>query len=217
MQTKEEDIFLNNLSSILDKSYFDLNSEIFADIEKLLYPIKITDSLLPNYLVPIKPNWAKELFDEKLASQSLFTSKRDLALKQEQVFYRKKKNSGGIRKHARILWYVSEGNYSDVQSIRACSLVEDVLVDKPKNLYKKYRRLGIYEWKHIYDTCDGDINNEIMVIRFSHTQLFQRPVGLERIRHIFHRFNRGLQLQSPLFITNEIFFEIYKEGMAIIK
>ena len=40
------------------------NPEFMFDLEKLLYPTKIVDTNIPNFIIPIKPHWAKELFDE---------------------------------------------------------------------------------------------------------------------------------------------------------
>lgn len=219
VETEKQRNFLNNLSDILDKEYFELNAEIFADIEKSLYPIKISDSLLPCFIIPIQPQWAKELFDEDLANQGLFGAKRDLALRKEQVYYRSKLNSGGLKAPARILWYVSQGktNYVDVGAIRACSLVDEVIVEKPKIIFNLFKRLGIYEWKDVYETAKKDINNEIMAIKFSHTQLFSNPVKRERIEKITEENNHGLQLFSPYNITQEVFIEIYKEGIIKTK
>lgn len=211
----EQRSFLSNLSGILVKEYFELNAEIFADIEKSLYPIKISDSLLPCFIIPIQPQWAKELFDEELANQGLFPAKRDLALRKEQVFYRKVKNSGGLKAPARILWYVSQGNnkYIDVGAIRACSIVDEVIIEKPKIVYNLFKRLGIYEWKDVYATANRDIDSEIMAIKFSHTQLFPNPIRRAKIEKIVKDSSHGLQLFSPYKITQEVFIEIYKEGI----
>lgn len=213
-KTEQERNFLINLSELLDKPFFELTPQIFVDCEKSLYPLKITDSLLPCFIIPIKPYWAKELFDESLAKQGLFPAKRDLALKQEQVYYRGKGFSSGLKSPARILWYVSDSEtFSDVKSIRACSLVDEVIVDKPKNLFRLFKRLGIYEWKHVFETAKSNIENDIMAIRFSHTQLFNQPVSLEKLKEIFENQKCSLVLQSPLSIPKEIFTEIYKEGI----
>lgn len=218
-ETDEEKNFLNILSEFLNKGHFELSPEIFAHIEKSLFPVKISDSFLPCFIIPIQPQWAKELFDKDLANQGLYGAKRDLALRQEQVYYRSKLNSGGLRAPARILWYVSQGksNYIDVGAIRACSLVDEILIDKPKNIFNQFKRLGIYEWKDVYAAAKNDINNEIMAIKFSHTQLFQNPIRRARIKEITDENNSGLQLFSPYNISQEVFIEIYKEGFINTK
>lgn len=219
IKTKDEEAFLNNISDILNKSYFELDAQIFADIEKSLYPIKISDALLPCFIIPIQPQWAKELFDEELANQGLFRAKRDLALRKEQIYYRSKLNPGGLKSPARVLWYVSQGktNYVDVGAIRACSMIDEILIDKPKSIYKSFKRLGIYEWKHVYTLAKNNIDNEIMAIRFSHTQLFQKPVKFETLKRTLESYNCKSRLQSPAQISQDAFIEIYKKGFIDIK
>lgn len=215
VETNKQKNFLDNLSDILSKEYFELNAEIFADIERSLYPIKITDSLLPCFIIPIRPEWAKELFDKDLANQGLFGAKRDLALRKEQVYYRKKKNSNGLEAPSRILWYVSQGTskYLDVGAIRACSLVDEVIIEKPKVAYNLFKRLGIYKWEDVYKAADKNIDNEIMAIKFSHTQLFSNPVKHAKIEKIAKENNHSLQVFSPYKITQKVFIDIYKEGI----
>jgi hypothetical protein len=109
---------------------------------------------------------------------------------------------------------VSQGSssYIDVGAIRACSIIEDILVDKPKIIFSLFKRLGIYEWKHVYDLAKSDIENDIMAIRFSHIELFEIPIKLDRIREIFAEYDGRLQLQSPSSISRDIFMQIYDEG-----
>ncbi len=58
------------LISILKSNNFRQDSVSAMDIERLLWPLKIEDSNIPNFIVPIKPEAAKELFDEKLAQEN---------------------------------------------------------------------------------------------------------------------------------------------------
>ena len=217
VETIEQKKFIENVNDLLEKDYFNLTAEIFADIEKLFYPLKISDSLLQCFIIPIQPQWAKELFDENLANQGLFGAKRDLALRKEQIYYRSKLNSNGLKSPARILWYVSKGKskYAGVGAIRACSLIDEIIVEKPKIVFNLFKRLGIYEWQDVYKTANQNINNEIMAIKFSHTQLFSNPVENERIKKIAEDNNHNLQVFSPYRISQELFMKIYIEGMSL--
>jgi GNAT superfamily N-acetyltransferase len=186
--------------------------EFLFDLEKLLYPTKIVDIDIPNFVIPIKPDWAKELFDEDLARENLFGATRsELALNWESVYYRSVNATPvGFQYPARILWYISsdkDGGYSKKSSICACSTLDEVAIGHPEELYLRFQRLGIYEWKHIKELAKG--KDKIMAIRFSNTELFKNPVDLAKI----HEFlgNRG-QIQSPRRITNEAFFQIYSYG-----
>lgn len=49
--------------------------EIMADIERMLYPAKITNADIPTFIIPIQLWWAKDLFDKELASEILWGAK----------------------------------------------------------------------------------------------------------------------------------------------
>ncbi|MBD2395665.1 GNAT family N-acetyltransferase [Cyanobacterium aponinum FACHB-4101] len=87
------------------------------DMERLLWPLKIENTNIPNFIIPIKPEYAKELFDKNLAKENLFGNQRtDLFLGLDRVYYKSSKSS--LKKApARIFWYVSkcqDNGYSDL-------------------------------------------------------------------------------------------------------
>ena len=190
------------------------NPEFMFDLEKLLYPTKIVDTSIPNFVIPIKPHWAKELFDEELARESLFgVSRSELALNWESVYYRSTKPKPmNFAYPARILWYVSsdvDGAYKSKKSkICACSTLDEVAIGNPEELYLKFRRLGIFKWEDIKSIS----KNEIMAIRFSNTEIFKNPISLDKIHELLES---NAQIQSPRLVTNEAFFKIYSLGNAI--
>ncbi|NUN65078.1 GNAT family N-acetyltransferase [Pseudanabaena biceps] len=191
-----------------------INPEFMFDLEKLLYPTKIVDLTIPNFVIPIKPHWAKELFDEELAKESLFgVSRSELALNWESVYYRSSKPKPvNFGYPARILWYVSsdvDGAYTSKRSkICACSTLDEVSIGNPEELYLKFRRLGIFKWEDIKPIS----KNEIMAIRFSNTEIFKNPVSLDKIHELLES---NAQIQSPRLVANEIFFKIYSLGNTI--
>ena len=96
------------IRSIRERTAVATASKKIADImtlERMLWPVKIVETDVPCFIVPIKPRWAKYLFDEHMASQDLFGAS-DLIFNAELVFYRSKR-PGGLTAPARILWYVS--------------------------------------------------------------------------------------------------------------
>jgi hypothetical protein len=184
--------------------------------EHLLWPAKIADAKIPTYIVPIEPRWAQELFDEKLASNSLFGRKQEIAINTEAVYYRSAR--GKIIAPGRILWYVSsDSNVIGAMNIRACSRLEKVEVGLPKELYRKYKRLGIYEWKHVYKTAHFDINQNIMALKFSNTELFPNPFRWKKLQKILKSEEISSQIQQPLAISGDIFLKIYSEAAELTK
>ena len=183
-----------------------------ADIERALWPAKITDLSISNYIVPIQPVWAKDLFDEHLAREDLFGAKLDLALQQEGVYYRKN-HFGMPRAPGRLLWYVSHrAGYQGSGYVRACSRLDEVLIGKPKELYRKFRRLGIYEWENVYETAGGNVESNIMVLRFSHTELLPTPISWVNLQQILKLRNIKTNIRSPVAIDVETFTELYQIG-----
>jgi GNAT superfamily N-acetyltransferase len=221
--------YLNNLCKELGKSYDrylqfvdiltnqDLasNTQLMADLERILYPAKIIDAEIPTFIIPIQAWWAKDLFDKELAEQIIWGAKEEIALKREVVYYRSSRASGGLKAPGRVLWYVSKTgsnkkNYCGIGAIRACSRLDQIIIDKPANLHRCFRRLGIYTFQDVLRTALNDFNREIMAIKFSDTELFKRPVELKDIKQI----TKGkISVRAPYKITGEAFRMIYNTGM----
>jgi predicted transcriptional regulator len=186
-----------------------------AELERRLWPAKIIDADLPTFMIPIQPRWAKDLFDEELAKQYIFGSQIELALKRELVYYRSKWANGGLRPGVigRILWYVSSNSSFTLgtKEVKACSRLEEVIIDKPEKLYRQFRSLGVYELKDLMTIAKDEPNADIMAIRFSHTQLFPNPLTLKRIQGIL---GNKTTVQSVFRLPETKFGIIYKEGTA---
>jgi hypothetical protein len=201
--------------TLITKALADLQQNpslaLASQIERALWPAKIIDSGLPSFVIPIKPEWAEHFFDEELASSRLFGLRHDLHFGREAIYYRAKQMSG-LRCPGRILWYVSQGDKkTGSMAIKACSSLDEIVVGKPKELYKQFRRLGIYEWRNVFDLADKNLDEEIMAIRFSDTERFHTPVSLENLE----RLGIASPIQSPRPIPQEVFAKIYSMGYPI--
>jgi predicted transcriptional regulator len=147
------------------------------------------------------------LFDDVLAASDLFGSTALLALRHENVYYRAAKPLVQAPSHA--IWYVSSGRHDGVMSARAISTIEEVAIDSATLLYKRFRRLGVYEWQNVLETARGDPNAPIMALRFSGTVMLSRPVPLAAIRRVL---GKSHTLQSPLRIQSDQFARIVEIG-----
>ncbi len=208
--------FCFRFSDVLEQRNATCNIDLMTGLERMLYPAKIDDAEIPTFVIPIRPEWAENLFDTNLARQNLFGAIKELVLSREVVFYRKIKNSAGLESPGRILWYVSQGkstkHYFQVKSIRACSYIERVVVNTPKLLFREFRRLGVYEFGDLLKTADNDIDRKIMAIQFSDTELFRNPIDLNEIREILG--NKNLTFPSPYKISKDIFKTLYIRGTS---
>jgi len=183
-----------------------LDPWVSADIEHRLWPAKVIDSELPTYLMPIRPHWAAALFDVDLADATLFRRPSALGLAREHVYYRSPKK--GVKVPARILWYVSAGAVGS-KAIRACSLLREVSIDRPRTLHRRFRRLGIYSTADVESEAR---QGEAMALRFSDTELFANPVTLRRLRELSEPYCLSPFLQSDWLLPPALFADIYREG-----
>lgn len=169
-----------------------------ADLERVHWPLKIRESGLPCFLVPIRPEPADLLFGR---AQALWDTDPELGLSRQHVYYRAPRPVA-LKAPGRILWYVS----GSVGEVVAASRLDQVLVAHPGTLYRRFRRLGVLGLKEIADQArDG----RAMAVRFGDTEFFTRPVPLRRLREIDCRLE---PLPSPRTIPEAEFFKVYQEG-----
>lgn len=183
------------------------NDERLFELERFLFPLKISDLNIPCYIVPIKPKWAQELFDTREADSLLFGVDITRLWNVENVYYRSAKTLTE-RLPARILWYASEDkHYGRNKGVVAVSYLEEVVTGLPKELYRKFKHYGIYKWEDIYKLCGNDVSKPIRAIRFSHTEVFNSVVPYNELQKIIGKKNT---FQSPVEVSKLVFNEIYK-------
>ncbi|MEZ4725692.1 MAG: GNAT family N-acetyltransferase [Caldilineaceae bacterium] len=205
------------LNSVAKKICSDLTSALLQSdlaqliaIEKSLWPLKLSNSNIPTFIVPISPVWAIDLFDAELGKQTLFGSDPGLALRMDNVYYKSARAKVPVE-NSRILWYVIKGRKPSqgVMSVRACSYVDERVIAPPKELFKQFNKLGVYRWQNVLQTVNNDVNKELLAFRFSRTELFDNPVYLDKLKGIM---SIGSAPQSTMSIDNTIFNEIYQLG-----
>jgi len=184
-------------------------------IERYLWPAKLTDLDIPAFVIPIRPEWAMHLFDPHIARQDLFGAEPSLIFNSENVYYRASRPEV-LSSPARVLWYVSKGRgvYQGTMSIRACSYVDEVVIDKPKILFSRFRRMGVYQWEDVLKVAKRSLGREIMAFRFSNTEVFSSPIEIDDLQRIWGEKTGGqFHIQSPIAIPKQRFFRLYKMGM----
>lgn len=181
------------------------------DVETKYWPAKVFEAGIPSWTVPIRSHWAAALFDSKISNEHLWASKADLILNRENVYYSRAKNAG-LWAPGRIIWYVTgDRNDSNRKSYRACSRLIEVAHGSARDLFRKFRRIGVYTWDDILKLTSGNHDQMIVAYRFTDTELFQVPISFEEgkaygIRHT----NAG-----PLPLDEKIFEKIYRRGTGL--
>jgi GNAT superfamily N-acetyltransferase len=225
----KSDSLISNLANLIqDEKYskvLDLLTETKGNVhlwdnkliaERFFFPVKIQDLNIPTFIIPIKPIWAGHLFDSVTASETILGAKPELAWNRENIYYRSK-NPNVISFPARILWYLSDQNgYSRSKMLVACSYLDEVEIDTVKSLFRKHKRFGIYEWEDVLKVGKNNHENEIMAIRFSDTELFKRAITYKKLNKLLlDKTDKYHTFQSPVEISNEVFQELYRNGMNL--
>jgi GNAT superfamily N-acetyltransferase len=181
-----------------------LSAVIAADLERAMWPVKITDSLLPTYLIPIRPEWSADLFG---IPQALTPRPNMIGLSREHVYYRSPRPRTAAP--ARLLWYVTDAPRGGVSAVIGCSRLDEALTGKPAVLFQRFRHLGVWRLDQVTLAAK---TGEAQALRFADTEIFQRPVPLRRLRQLAADHGQTVALRSPQKITADLFAAIYQEG-----
>jgi len=183
-------------------------AERTAVLESFFWPAKLLTDSLPVFIIPIRAEWAQHFFDEQLGSELLFGLREELHLGVEGVYYRSPKQSH-LSAPARILWYVSQGHAKrGSKSIKACSRLDSIEIGDAEEIYRRYRRLGVYTRRDVLNAVKGKPSRDLMALRFSMTERFTTPVNVPKLDPL------GLRgpFMSPRRISAEQFASIYSIG-----
>ena len=161
-----------------------------------------------HYLIPIRPGYALNLFDRQQSGRDLFGGNQQLLLRWDNVYYRTSHSPRLLQVPGRILWYVS----GQSREIVAVSRLDEVIVDTPKELFKRFKRYGTLEWADLYAMSKRDISTNLMALRFSHTFPLRRRVPLHEIRTTFAQDDVKGFLQGPRKIPQSTFRKLFQLG-----
>jgi hypothetical protein len=99
--------------------------------------------------------------------------------------------------------------------IRACSRLANVIVGRAKDLFREFRRLGVYSWSDVLKTAKNDPEGRIMALRFDDTECFSHPLKWDVFQEILGRYRKKSNVQSPIEIPESALVELYGRGFAI--
>jgi GNAT superfamily N-acetyltransferase len=185
-----------------------LSAAIAADLERTLWPAKITDSALPSFLIPIRPEYSADLFG---VPQTLIPRSSTLGISREHVYYRSPRPRV-VTAPARLLWYASGAQrYGGVAAVVACSRLEEVIAARPGELHQRFRHLGVWQQDQVTGVArDGSA----LALRFADTEVFPHRVTLRRLRELASEFRQPLSLRSAMRISPPLFTAVYQEGLS---
>lgn len=205
---------LQEIENSKDLKYY-LN---ILSLEKVLWPLKILEAEIPCFIIPIKPNYARELFDTMAANLDLFGVEAKLIWNKDNVYYRA--IAPNVEKYpARILWYSSENKHSPRSKAIVCSsYLNEVIIGPATDIFKKHERFGVFSWnKDILPLAKGNPHSPIKLLMFSDSEPFENPISIKRIKDVLALNNeKDNNFQSPLRIKSTTFMELYALGKGIV-
>ncbi len=179
------------------------------DLEQCCSPLSLKPAPQRLFLIPIQAGYAISLIDRLASADDLFGGNPEVLLLWNNVYYRSATCHKMLKVPARILWYVSRNKHE----IIAVSRLDDVVIDTPMELFRKFKKFGILKWNDLYEMCNHNPSKKLMALRFSHTFLFRRPVSLDEVKNVFKKYNKARpSLQGPSILPAKIFRELFQRG-----
>ena len=176
------------------------------ELERSCSPL-VSDADQNHFLIPIRPGYALNLFDRHQSSRDLFGGDPNVLMRWTNVYYRRGTLQHMLQPPGRILWYVSRQ-----KKVVAVSHLDDVAIETPKELFRRFAKYGTLEWRDLYDMCERDISKKLMALQFSHTFPFRREVPLAEVRRVFAEDGVGQSFQAPRKIPPATFGRLFQLG-----
>lgn len=179
-----------------------------SQLESKLWPAKLLDLPLANYVISIRPGYATELFS---LTDSLLERPELLALSREHVYYRSPRSSP--RAPARVLWYASgAGKRGGIGAVVAVSRLVSVVHGTPEQLHTRFAHYGVWTLGQIATVAT---NGGASALLIADTERLNRPVGHDRLEQLARRADCRLgPLLSPRAVPASLFEAAHTEGIA---
>ena len=206
-QSREE--VLSAIAELYPECLTSYQSMLNLDLEQCCSPLSLKPAPQRLFLIPIQAGYAISLIDRVASADDLFGGNPEVLLLWINVYYRSATRHKMLKAPARILWYVSKNKHQ----IIAVSRLDDVVIDTPKELFRKFKKYGILEWNDLYKMCNRNPSKKLMALKFSHTFLFRKPVSLDEAKNVFKKNNKARpSLQGPSILPAKIFRELFQRG-----
>ncbi|MCK4598623.1 GNAT family N-acetyltransferase [Candidatus Bipolaricaulota bacterium] len=198
----------HRLSDVIRNAVKEKDIGVLCRVERAIWPAKIAGTVIPAFVVPIKPYWAAELFDHELAESRLISADPSLLLRSENVYYTGAP-AAMLETPGRVLWYVSQDKHvQGSMAIRGASSLEEVVSLPPKDVYRRFRRLGIYTWKDVARISGN--RPRLTALRFGRTEVLPNPIGWEQLQDTLRTIEgRVNQFQRPTRIQTATYDTLY--------
>ena len=190
-----------------------LNAHLIRDYERSAWPAKIFSGNILSYMIPIKPEYARDILSYSEPQERLFELNRKAAVSRTNVYYRSPRFS--LKTPARVIWWISGGG--SLGGVRAISWLDEVETGPPHRLYNKYRDHGVLDKQQVIDIAKPSPNDgpKATAMLFSQTEIFSEPVPIARSRELCDDMNQPGYFRTTQKIAEDTVYRFYMEGMEI--
>jgi GNAT superfamily N-acetyltransferase len=187
-----------------------------AAYERLNWPAKLIGADLTTFMISIEPSYAERLFEANLADATLFSRDPVLGLSREHVYYRPPGTTRSLAGPARVLWYVKGGKAGHrVGHVRAVSHLLEVVCDRPRTLYNRYARLGVWNQRQVEQAARR--TGQAMALRLTDTELLERPLSLPVLRAVYAETGATFHApQAPVRVSERMFCLLYRRSSRYV-
>jgi GNAT superfamily N-acetyltransferase/predicted nucleic acid-binding protein len=182
-----------------------------CSLEQAIWPAKVAGTSVPCYIIPIRPLWAAQLFDSRLAGSRLLPADAILLLRSENVYYTAAPCKFLVTP-SRILWYVShDKRFQGSKAIRCASTLQEVAIGPAQDIYRQYRRLGVYKWEDVARVARSD--GTVTALVFGRAEPLGIPIGYEKLCSVLDDLGeRRKTFQSPTRIETGTYDSLFESG-----
>ncbi|MFD0974090.1 GNAT family N-acetyltransferase [Plantactinospora endophytica] len=185
----------------------DMPAVAAAELERIWWPAKITDSALLTYLIPIRQAYSADLLG---VPGGLLPRHDNLGLAREHVYYRSPRGTRP-RHPARLLWYMSRSGPATAYpaAVIACSQLDLAEIGAPEDFHARFQHLGVWDGHQLHNVAH---NGQVQALRFTNTELLTH-ISSQRLQVLAAAHQqRGVPPPGPLRIPPGLFAALYQEG-----
>ena len=187
-----------------------LNAHLVREYERFAWPAKVFTGSVPSYVVPIRPEYARVILGYEEPQGRLLELNPQAAASRDNVYYLSPR---ALESPTRLIWWVTGGGA--LGGVRAISWLDEVETGHPRRLHRKYRDYGVLDEQQVVNAGSSRSGTlKTTALLFSQTEVFSRPVPIDRSRELWEDMGQQGFFQTTRSIEEAAVRRFYEEGRS---